>query len=112
MRRRWVWDRALGKLVEVDTTARTEQRAPMVIPDLPDYVSPVTGKLVSGRRQRRDDLRRSNSRPWEGKEAEVKEAARRIAYAEQRRDAKLEHTARTLYHQKLTPSQRREIAGR
>lgn len=31
-----------------------------VVPDLPDYISPVTGKLVSGRVQRRYDLESNN----------------------------------------------------
>jgi hypothetical protein len=35
-----------------------------IIPDIPDYVSPVTGKLVSGRRQRRYDLESNNCREW------------------------------------------------
>lgn len=112
MRRRWVWDPKLGQNVEVDLTARAEQRAPMVVPDIPDYVSPVTGKLVSGRRQRRDDLARTGSRPWEGLQQERKEAVRRSAHDEQRRDAKLDESARKAYHQRLTPQQRREIEGR
>lgn len=44
--------------------------------DLPGYESPVTGLWVEGRRQRREDLKRTNSRPWEGREQEAKEAAK------------------------------------
>ena len=112
MRRRFRWDPERRTMVEIDVNARTEQRAPMVVPDLPDYVSPVTGKLVSGRRQRREDLFRTHSRPYEGREQEVKQAARIQAYDEQRRDAKLDDAARRAYHQRLTPQQRREIEGR
>lgn len=112
MRRRWVWDRKLGRNVEITQETRTEQRAPMIIPDLPDYVSPVTGKLVSGRRQRREDLLRTGSRPWEGLAAEKKEAERRIAHAEQTSDRRLDDGVRRAYHQRLTPQQRREIEGR
>lgn len=36
-----------------------------VIPDTPDYQSPVTGERVSGRVQRREDLKRSGCVPWE-----------------------------------------------
>lgn len=36
--------------------------APMIISDTPDYISPVTRKLVSGRAARREDLKRSGCR--------------------------------------------------
>jgi len=80
--------------------------------DIPEYISTTTGRRIGSRKTRRDDLARSGCRPWEGLAAEKQEAQRRTKYDEQRRDAKLEHTARTLYHQKLTPQQRREIEGR
>lgn len=38
---------------------------PYVIGDIPDYVSPASGKLVSGRVQRRDDLARTGCVPYE-----------------------------------------------
>lgn len=44
---------------------------------MPSYQSPVTGKWVDTPAQRRDDLARTGSRPWEGLEQEKKEAARR-----------------------------------
>lgn len=112
MRRRWVWSPELKQLVEIDLNARTEQRAPLVIPDIPDYVSPVTGKLVSGRKQRREDLLKTNSRPYEGFASEKREADRRVAYAEQASERKLEERLRTVYHQRLTPEQRRAVEGR
>lgn len=37
-----------------------EQRAPLITTDIPDYISPATGKLVSGRVARREDLKRSD----------------------------------------------------
>ncbi len=36
--------------------------APMVMGDLPEYISPVTGKPVDGRVARREDLKRSGCR--------------------------------------------------
>ncbi len=42
---------------------------PMVVSDIPDYYSVVSGKMVSGRRARRDDLARTGCRevdPSEG----------------------------------------------
>lgn len=112
MRRRFVWSPKEGCLVEIDVNARTEQHAALIVPDLPDYVSPVTGKLVSGRKQRREDLRRTNSRPWEGMDQELKESARQSAYDDKRRSERLEHVLRANYHQRLSPSQRRAIEGR
>ena len=41
-------------------------KGPMVFGDLPGYQSEVTGKWVEGRSQRREDLKRSGCRPWEG----------------------------------------------
>lgn len=37
----------------------------MIIPDIPDYQSPVTGEVISGRRQRRHDLEKHNCVEWE-----------------------------------------------
>lgn len=111
MRRRFVWSDTEKRLVEIDVYARTEQRAPLVIPDLPDYVSPVSGKLVSGRRQRREDLLRTNSRPWEGMASESREAQRRVAYAEQASERRLDEGVRKIYHQ-MPLAHRRAIEGR
>jgi hypothetical protein len=111
MRRRWVWSDELKQLVEIDVNARTRQRAPLIMPDLPDYVSPVSGKLVSGRKQRREDLLRTNSRPWEGRDVEWREAQRRLAYAEQKREERLDRGVREVYYQ-MPLAHRRAIEGR
>lgn len=37
---------------------RSKLSMPYVCPDTPDYLSPVTGELISGRVQRREDLKR------------------------------------------------------
>lgn len=105
MRRRWRQVKGVG-LVEVPVNSRQVKAGPTVWNDTPGYVSPVTGLWVEGRKQRREDLKRSGSRPWEGKEAEMKEAARRQEYAEQRNDQVLDHAVRSSYYQ-LSPEQRR-----
>lgn len=97
MRKRWVYIN--GESIEV--TADYEQPtsdAPMVVGDLPGYLS-QTGVWVEGRAQRREDLKRSGCRPWEGIEQERKEAARKQAYAEQQADRALESTAGEVYAQ-------------
>lgn len=111
MRRKFVWSPERNELVEVPTNYNQPPRAHYVIPDTPDYVSPVSGIVVSGRRQRRDDLRRSNCREWEGLAAEKAEASRRVAYQEQKFDRGLEVAARRAYHE-LPPAKRRILEGR
>ena len=57
-----------------------------------EYVSPVTDKLISGRRQQRYDLHSTGSRVYEGREQEQKEADRHQQYEEQALEQKLEVT--------------------
>lgn len=76
--------------------------------DIPPYVSPVTGKVIGSRSDRRDDLRRTQSRPWEGFEAEKREAQRQRAYADEKFDRKLEEGVRQVYQQ-LPPRKRRAL---
>ena len=109
MRRRFIQIPG-GDLVEVDADYIPEPRAPMVFGDLPEYTSPVTGLVVSGRRARREDLKRTRSRPWEGMEQESKEAARRRGYLEEKTDASLTRAAHEAFYQ-LPPS-KREILRR
>lgn len=74
--------------------------------DIPGYVSPVSGKWIEGRAARRDDLARSNCRPWEGFDQEKREAQRRQAYTDAKIDAHLEDCARQAYHE-LSPEKRK-----
>jgi len=77
----------------------------IIVPDLPGYKSEVTGLWVEGRAARREDLKRSGCRPWEGLEQEKKEAARREQYDEQRREAALDRAANEVFYQ-FPPSKR------
>jgi hypothetical protein len=87
MRRRYVYDDRSKALVQV--TPRKGAALHFIQPDLPAYQSPVTGEWIEGRKARREDLQRTNSRPWEGLEQERKEAARHTA----RQDVKLDQLA-------------------
>lgn len=60
---------------------------------MPSYQSPVTGKWIDSPGQRRDDLARTGSRPWEGMEQEKKEAARRETELDQSMDRLAEKIA-------------------
>lgn len=79
-----------------------------VQPDIPGYESPTTGRWIEGRAARRDDLKRSNARPYEGFEAERREARRRLQESEAKSDHKLEEAVRRNYHA-LSPDKRRAL---
>jgi hypothetical protein len=77
--------------VEVD-------RGPMIMFDLPDYVSPTTGKLISGRVQRKADLAQSGCRPYEGIAAEQKEVQRQQVNADKQMDRLAEKMTMEAWH--------------
>lgn len=98
MRRRYRWDKKTGELYEVLWDSRQEALAPTVWSDLEGYQSPATGKWVEGRKARREDLKRSGCRPYEGKDQEMREAAKIRAEEERRLDSRIaETTARNFY---------------
>lgn len=73
-----------------EKTEKVILTAPFGIVDIPAYVSPTSGKWINSRRERTEDMKRTNSRPWEGMEQEKKEAERQKAYKEADDDKKLE----------------------
>lgn len=80
------------------------------VPDVPEYISPVTGKWVRGKKQRQYDLESSGSRPYEGREAEEKEAARKRKYEDERQDKFYEKIV-TETLDKLGPDKRTALLG-
>ncbi len=93
-----------NRWVPIEDAPAPAPAGPMIVPDLPAYTSPIDGRLIDGRAQRREDLKRSGSRPWEGLEAEKREAARAQQYAMERHDAALDRAAREAFYQHLSPS--------
>lgn len=75
-----------------------------------EYVSPASGKYITTERQRRDDLARTDCRPYEGLESETKEAARKRAAEEKKQDAKIHENVSRAYYQ-LPPSKRKVLAA-
>lgn len=75
-----------------------------------EYASPVTGKPITTERARREDLKRTGSRPYEGFEQESKEAKRIRDYAEKKSDVKLHDSVSRAYHQ-LSPAKRKVLGG-
>lgn len=72
------------------------------------YESPASGKMITSRKERREDMARTNSRPWEGLSVEKQEAQRRKQYEEQRNDARLHEAASRAFYQ-MDPRKRREL---
>jgi hypothetical protein len=75
--------------------------------DIPAYVSPVSGKLINSRTQRKEDLKANNCRPWEGMEQEKKVAQERAKDEEKKADAKIEEAAVAAWNQ--LPSEKRRV---
>lgn len=65
-------------------------RPPMMAVDIPAYQSPVDGKVISSRRQRKEDLKRNGCVEWEPGFNE--ETARNRAAAEQAEERALDAT--------------------
>jgi hypothetical protein len=98
MRKRYIQEPD-GSLVEVTQDYSQPQSAPLVFGDLPGYQSPVTGLWVEGRAARREDLKRTGCRPYEGREQEQKEIARYRAYEEQKNDQRAHEAAARAFYQ-------------
>ena len=101
-------DGSKGAMVEVDISHQQPPRVHYVRGDTPGYLSVASGLWVDGARARREDLKRTGCRPYEGRAAEDKEAARQRAYAEQKSDAKLQERAERAFSQ-LSPEKRRAL---
>jgi hypothetical protein len=56
----WI-DKATGEAMEVEDRVC----APMVRSDIPEYHSPIDGKLISSRSTRREDLKKNGCVEWE-----------------------------------------------
>lgn len=59
---------------------------PMIISDIPEYTSPIDGRMITSRSQRRDDLKRNNCVEYEPSLSPTKGQAkfRNKAFAEKR----------------------------
>jgi len=64
---------------------------------MPSYQSPLSGKWIDTPGQRRDDMKRNNSRPWEGMDAERKVADARVKQESKDYDKALDNAAVSAY---------------
>lgn len=96
-------------------TVRVILTAPKGYVDFPaasgmEYVSPTSGKRIGSKRERVEDMKRTGSRPYEGREQEEKQARRYRDECEKKSDAALLETAKEVYQQ-LPLSKRQELEG-
>ena len=79
---------------------KTEKRllsAPMARFDIQPwdaYESPATGKVITSYAQRREDMKVSGCRDYEGKDSELRQSQQLAKYEEQKQDQVLDTTAR------------------
>lgn len=64
---------------------------------MPGYESPASGKWIETPRQRREDMKATGTREWEGMTNERHEAERQRMYEEDRQDKALDHAVRTAW---------------
>ena len=57
---RWVCKKTGAPMLPDEDRAEYKPVKPYISSDIPDYLSPVTGELVSGRAQRREDLKKND----------------------------------------------------
>lgn len=63
MRRRYIQHPITHELIPAEEYVRPETSSgPMIVGDIAPYVSPVTRKVVDGRKQQREDLARTGCR--------------------------------------------------
>lgn len=93
MKRTFRYDAEVGHLVEVFYSS--ERVAPDVMGDLPAYTSPIDGRLIDGRAQRREDLKRNGCRPYE--DGERAQMVRNQAAADQRLERGVNETVDKWY---------------
>jgi hypothetical protein len=61
------------------------------------YESPASGKVITSKRERQDDFKRTKTRQYEGLEQEKKEADRQSAYQEAESDKALTKSVEMAY---------------
>ena len=74
--------------------------APMMRADIAPwdaYESPATGKMITSYAERREDMKASGCRDWEGKDVEQREANKRRAAEVEKEDAALDSAVRSAW---------------
>lgn len=108
MRTRYIQHPETGELILAHEYRAPHSPTHYVMSDLPDYESPIDGRVVHGRAGRREDLRRSGSRPYEGREVEEREAARVRRNHEAAQERAIERTAQAVLAS-MSPEKKRAL---
>ncbi len=81
---------------------------PTVFGDITPYASPIDGRPINSRTQRREDMKRNECRPYEGREEEAAEVRRQEEYRWKKAEEQLhEETCRAYYQ--LPPEKRKHL---
>jgi hypothetical protein len=64
---------------------------------MPGYESPASGKWIETPSQRREDFKRTGTRPWEGRQAETQHNESIRQADEIKMDAAIDHSVRTAW---------------
>lgn len=79
----WV-DSSSGAPMLTDDMRRRPIACPTVISDIPEYRSPVDGRVIGSRSERRDDLKRNNCVEYEPSLSPTKGKLKNKAFCEKR----------------------------
>ena len=101
-RRRFRYDPATDSMVEIGMVDDAPSGL-LIVPDLPSYTSPIDGKWVDGRAQRREDLKRAGCREYDPSEKKHVEQAR--AQADAKLEANINRTVEKFFYE-TTPRKR------
>lgn len=80
---RWV-SQSTGEPMLSDDERRQPIACPTIISDIPDYQSPVDGRWITSRSQRRDDLKRNGCVEYEPSMSPTKGKIRNKEFAKKR----------------------------
>lgn len=64
----------------MDVPARDGIALPAIMPDIPEYTSPIDGRPITSRSARREDLKRNNCVEWEPSMSPTKGKLRNKAF--------------------------------
>ncbi len=80
---RWV-SASTGEALLTDEQRQAPLAIPMIISDIPEYASPIDGRMITSRSERRDDLKRNNCVEYEPSMSPTKGKYRNKAFCEKR----------------------------
>lgn len=80
---RWV-SASTGEPMLTEEQRKAPLALPMIISDIPEYPSPIDGRMITSRSERRDDLKRNNCVEFEPSMSPTKGRYRNKAFCEKR----------------------------